>query len=81
MRPTHLSLQGELGQVVRSAPNGRAARLSGLTKGFISEYRRTRIAEGTAPGTVNRDLTALQAFLTWCADDQGLAGRATPSTP
>jgi len=54
-------------------PNGRAARLSGLTKGFISEYRRTRIAEGTAPGTVNRDLTALQAFLTWCADDQGLA--------
>src|SRR5882762_861264 len=54
-------------------PNGRAARLTGLTKGFMADYRRTRIAEGTAPGTVNRDLTALQAFLTWCADDQGLA--------
>jgi integrase len=54
-------------------PNGRAARLTDLTKGFMAEYRRVRIAEGTAPGTVNRDLTALQAFLTWCAEDQGLA--------
>ena len=54
-------------------PGGRAARLTALTKGFMAEYRRTRMAEGTAPGTVNRDLTALQAFLTWCADDQGLA--------
>jgi integrase len=48
------------------------ARLSDVTKGFMADYRASRIADGTAPGTVNRDLTALQAFLTWCIDDQGL---------
>lgn len=53
-------------------PNGRAALLSDLTKGFIAEYRQTRVAGGSAPATVNRDLTALQAFLTWCIEDQGL---------
>ena len=53
--------------------NGRASRLSDLTKGFMTDFRRSRIADGTAPGTVNRDLTALQAFQTWCAEDQGLA--------
>jgi integrase len=54
-------------------PNGITSRLSDLTKGFIADYRRIRIGESVAPGTVNRDLTALQAFLTWCAEDQGLA--------
>src|SRR6266487_3554909 len=54
-------------------PNSRGARVSDLTKGFMAEYRRARIAEGAAPGTVNRDLTAMQAFQTWCVEDQGLA--------
>ncbi len=53
-------------------PNGQAARLSDLTKGFMVDYRKARIAGGAAPGTVNRDLTGLQAFLTWCVEDQGL---------
>jgi integrase len=53
-------------------PAGDASRLGDLTKGFMADYRSSRIAEGTAPGTVNRDLTALQAFLTWCIEDQGL---------
>lgn len=58
--------------LVALLPNGRAARLSDLTKGFIADYRQARIAGGSAPATVNRDLTALQAFLTWCIEDQGL---------
>lgn len=54
-------------------PNGRAARLSDLTRGFLADYRNNRIASGSMAGTVNRDLTALQAFMTWCAEDQGLS--------
>lgn len=52
--------------------SGPTSRLSDLTKGFLADFRRSRTAAGTAPGTVNRDLTALQAFLTWCREDQGL---------
>ena len=54
-------------------PNARAARLSDLTKGFMSDYRRSRIADGSGSGTVNRDLTALQAFMSWCVEDRNLA--------
>ncbi|HEX4632732.1 MAG TPA: site-specific integrase [Gemmatimonadales bacterium] len=54
-------------------PKGRAARLSDLNKGFMTDYRRARISAGSAPGTVNRDLTALQAFVSWCVEDQNIA--------
>ncbi|HXT91579.1 MAG TPA: site-specific integrase [Trebonia sp.] len=54
-------------------PKGRAARISDLTKGFMSDYRKGRIAAGSGPGTVNRDLTALQAFTSWCVEDQNMA--------
>ncbi|HXQ28916.1 MAG TPA: site-specific integrase [Gemmatimonadales bacterium] len=54
-------------------PGGQTARLSDLTKGFMTDYRRSRIASGSGPGTVNRDLTALQAFTSWCVEDRNLA--------
>ena len=65
-------------------PRGRAARLADLTAGFLADYRRTRVrAQGGAKrrpvadrplavATVNRDLVALGAFLTWCVEAKGL---------
>lgn len=63
---------------------GREARLSDLTRGFVLDYRqsRTRATGGkkrvTHPdrplsgATINRDLAALGAFLTWVRDVEGL---------
>ena len=66
-------------------PRGRGATLADLTQGFISEYRRTRVravggrrrlARPNVPisgATLNRDLAALGAFLTWARDVEHLA--------
>ncbi len=67
-------------------PNGRASGLADLTSGFVADYRKHRVkAEGgnarnrrkdgarPSPATVNRDLTALGSFLTWCEDTKGVA--------
>lgn len=66
-------------------PRGRGATLADLTQGFISEYRRTRVravggrrrlARPDVPlsaATLNRDLAALGAFLTWARDVERLA--------
>ncbi len=67
-------------------PNSRASGLSELTSGFVTDYRKHRVkAEGgnarnrrkdgarPSPATVNRDLTALGSFLTWCEDSKGMA--------
>lgn len=66
-------------------PRGREATLADLTPGFILEYRRTRvravggrqrIARPEVPlsaATLNRDLAALGAFLTWVRDVAGIA--------
>jgi integrase len=53
-------------------PLGRAGRLASLTRGFLLDYRANRIGAGAAPATVNRDLSAVGAFWTWCAAERGL---------
>ena len=55
-----------------------AARLGDLTQGFVSAFKRHRQEQAEAlgaplsPATINRDLAALGAFLTWCADEKDL---------
>jgi integrase len=70
-------------------PKGRDATLADLTSGFVADYKRSRVrATGglkrkEVPGrelsgaTLNRDLAALGAFLTYCRDVRGLS-IATP---
>ena len=65
-------------------PKGRDSTLPDLTRGFVIDYRRSRKrATGgrqrkNAPGkplagsTLNRDLAALGAFMTWARDVRGL---------
>jgi integrase len=56
----------------------RSARLGDVTQGFVSEFKRHRQAQAKAlgkalsPATLNRDLAALGAFLTWCTEEKGL---------
>jgi integrase len=64
---------------------GRAATLADLTKGFVLDYRRARAravggrkrlerpGQSVSAGTMNRDLAALGAFLTWVREVEGLA--------
>jgi len=54
-------------------PKGRASVLADVTKGLVAAFRGQRSTKGTAPATVNRDLCALTAFLTWCAEEKGIA--------
>jgi hypothetical protein len=63
---------------------GREATLSDLTRGFVLDYRRSRIratggrkrleakATSLSAATLSRDLAALGAFLTWVRDVEGL---------
>jgi len=63
---------------------GRQAPLSALTSGFIAEYKTARVRAQGGPGrlarperpltvaTINRDLVALGAFLTWTQSVKGL---------
>ncbi|MGH7499465.1 MAG: tyrosine-type recombinase/integrase, partial [Gemmatimonadales bacterium] len=65
-------------------PEGRNATLTSITRGFVLEYRRTRTrATGgkrrievkgatVSAATLNRDLAALGAFLTWLRDVEGV---------
>ena len=65
-------------------PRAREARLSDLTRGFVLDYRQSRtratggkkrVAHPDRPlsgATINRDLAALGAFLTWIRDVEGL---------
>jgi integrase len=64
-------------------PRGRESSLALLTSGFVADYRAARRravggrkrqtrAKPLAAGTLNRDLAALGAFLTWCGDVRGL---------
>jgi integrase len=66
-------------------PLARRSRLADLTRGFVLDYRRARQratggrARKVVPGkpvsgaTLNRDMAALGAFLTWVRDVEGLA--------
>lgn len=53
-------------------PNGREAVLSDLTKGFLADFRAQRRHEGASGATINRDLCALSAFLTWCEQERAV---------
>jgi integrase len=66
-------------------PQGRGSRVSDLTSGFVAHFKNARArAQGgltrqrsrkdteLATATINRDLAALGAFMTWCTDVKGL---------
>lgn len=53
-------------------PHGREAVLSDLTKGFLADFRAQRRHEGASGATINRDLCALSAFLTWCEQERAV---------
>lgn len=59
--------------IFETAPEGRSVKLQGLTRGFFSTLRATRIKAGAKGVTVNRDLVAVSAFLRWCEEVKGLA--------
>jgi integrase len=56
-----------------TAPEGRALKLQGLTRGFFLDLRATRIKSGAKGVTVNRDLVAVSAFLRWCEEVKELS--------
>jgi integrase len=53
-------------------PRGRDAVLTDLTKGFLADFRAQRRREGASGATINRDLCAVSALLTWCEQEQGV---------
>ena len=60
-------------RLLAALPGGRDTSLAGITKGFVADFRQARGKAGAAPATVNRDLCALMALLTWCTEERGLA--------
>ncbi len=54
------------------------AKLGDLTSGFVSEFKRLRrlraegLGKSLSPATVNRDLAAIGALLSWCTREKGL---------
>jgi integrase len=43
--------------------------LEELTSGAIASYRKARVGDKCSGRTVNRDLCAIQSFLTWCEEE------------
>jgi integrase len=60
-------------QVFKLLARGRESLLTDLTTGFVADFRSQRLRGGTSGPTVNRNLTALSAFLTWCEQERGIA--------
>jgi hypothetical protein len=54
-------------------PHGRELQLTDLTDGFVAEFRSRPRAAGASGPTLNRNLTALAAFLTWVEREEGVA--------
>ncbi len=54
------------------------AKIGDLTQGFIAEFKRHRRSQLTptgkpvSPATLNRDLAAIGAFLSWCEREKGI---------
>jgi integrase len=54
------------------------AKLKDLTQELVSDFKRHRanqaeeLGKSLSPATLNRDLAALGAFLSWCAEEKGL---------
>jgi integrase len=65
-------------QVLQLLPPGREALLTDLTKGFIADFRAQRRARGASGPTINRNLTAVSAFLSWVERERGLAVQRPP---
>jgi integrase len=61
-------------------PRSRKSVLADVTKGFLVHFRSERRREGASGATVNRDLCAVGAFLTWCEQEQGV-GVQRPAVP
>jgi hypothetical protein len=61
------------GQVLQLLPRGREAQLTDLTTGFVADFRTRRRRDGASGPTINRNLTALSAFLRWLERERGLA--------
>lgn len=53
-------------------PRARETLLSELTSGALAEYRKLRVANGCTGQTVNRDICAVQSFMRWAREEQGL---------
>jgi integrase len=60
-------------QVLQLLPRGREAQLTDLTTGFVADFRTRRRRAGASGPTINRNLTALSAFLSWLEQERGLA--------
>ena len=67
-------------RVVALLPRGREATLADMTKGFLADFRSQRRREGAGGATVNRDLCAVGAFLTWCEQEREI-GVYRPALP
>lgn len=61
-------------------PRGCETVLSDFTKGFLADFRVQRRREGASGATINRDLCAVSAFLTWCEQERGV-GVVRPAIP
>lgn len=59
-------------QLLRLLPRGREALLTDLTTGFVADFRARRRAAGASGPTLNRNLTALSAFLSWAERERAL---------
>jgi integrase len=59
-------------QVLQLLPRGRGAVLTDLTTGFVADFRARRRAGGASGPTINRNLTAISAFLSWVDRERGL---------
>jgi integrase len=60
-------------QLLELLPQGRASKLTDLTTGFVADFRARRRAGRTSGPTINRNLTALSAFLSWVEHERGVA--------
>ncbi len=60
-------------QLLQLLPRGQDAQLTDLTTGFVADFRARRRASGASGPTINRNLTALSAFLSWVEQERGLA--------
>jgi len=67
-------------RVLALLPRGREATLADMTKGFLADFRAQRRREGAGGATVNRDLCAVGAFLTWCEQEREI-GVYRPALP
>src|SRR3989441_4616872 len=67
-------------RILALLPRGRDAVLTDVTKGFLADFRAQRRREGASGATINRDLCAFSACLTWCEQEQEIDVRR-PAIP